>query len=284
MTGSSSLRAALVLGLVLSGGASLLAMTATGCGSDSPTSSSTGGTGGDTADPGALIKASMTSQVGVVLDEIPEDMRDKVVASLQAKDEAFWIARARAQINMTKFRLVFRTYYYPAGTRMQLTLPPDVKWVVALKADAGGSTKPRRVKIGTHDAVVVDYTFESTLLSPFDSPGITEPELAKVGASGTSPSSSRSIPSFSSSARGMPAWMRSASRPTASTAKRLPCSTITSAWRRGSFHGRSATRPSCPRYRASTRSTRRSARSRRRFTSSACRGTALWPTRPASAT
>ena len=181
MTGSSSLRAALVLGLVLSGGASLLAMTAAGCGSDSTSSSSTSGTGGTDADPGALIKTSMTSQVGVVLDEIPEDMRDKVVASLQAKDEAFWIARARAQINMTKFRLVFRTYYYPAGTRMQLTLPPDVKWVVALKADAGGSTKPRRVKIGTHDVVVVDYTFESTLLSPFDSPGITEPELAKVG-------------------------------------------------------------------------------------------------------
>lgn len=184
MTGSSSRRAALVLGLVLSGGASLLGMTASGCGSDAPPPS---GTGGDAADPGALIKASMTSQVGVVLDEIPEDMRDKVVASLQAKDEAFWIARARSQINMTKYRMAFRTYFYTDGKRMQLPLPPDVKWVVALKADAMGSTKPRRTKIGTHDVVVVDYTFESTLLAPLDSPGTTEPELAKVGGTWDEP-------------------------------------------------------------------------------------------------
>lgn len=183
MTGSSPLRAALVLGLVLSGGASLLAMTASGCGSEASMPMGTGGTGGidSTSDPGALIKASMTSQVGVVLDEIPEGMRDKVTANLQAKGDAFWIARARSQINMTKFRLAFRTYYYEPGTRFQLPLPPDVKWVVALKADAMGSTKPRRVKIGAHDVVVVDYTFESTLLAPFDSPAATEPELAKVG-------------------------------------------------------------------------------------------------------
>ena len=184
MTGSSSIRAALVLGLVLSGGASLLGMTASGCGSEDPPPS---GNGGDTGDPGSLIKASMTSQVGVLLDEIPENMRDKVVASLQAKDEAFWIARARAQINMTKYRVTFRKYFYTTGDRMQLPLPPDVKWVVALKADAMGSTKPRRVKIGTHDLVVVDYTFESTLLAPLDSPGMTEPELARVGGTWDEP-------------------------------------------------------------------------------------------------
>src|SRR6185312_11361748 len=67
------------------------------------------------------------------------------------------------------------------GNRMQLPIPPDVKWDIAIKADSMGSTKPRRVMIGTHDAVVVDYTFASTLLTTPDSPGIAEPELAEVG-------------------------------------------------------------------------------------------------------
>jgi hypothetical protein len=185
MKSSSSLRAALGLSLVASGGVSLAAIATPGCGGGEGTTSS--GTGGAAGDPGALIKVSMTSQVGVVLDEIPMDMRDKVAASLVAKDEKFWIGRARAQINMTKYRLAFRTYYYVDGNRMQLPLPPDVKWNVALEADAVGSIKPRRVKIGAHDAVVVDYTFDSTLLTSVDSPGIAEPELAKVGGAWDEP-------------------------------------------------------------------------------------------------
>lgn len=179
---SSPLRGALGPMLVASGILALVAAPTPGCGGgESTTSSSSSGTGGSTGDPGALIKVTTTSQVGVVLDEIPADMRDKVVASLQAKDEKFWIDRARAQLNMTKYRLAFRTYYYVEGNRMQLPLPPDVKWNIALKADAVSGTKPRRVMLGTHDVVVVDYTFESTLLTSLDSPGIAEPELAKVG-------------------------------------------------------------------------------------------------------
>ena len=137
--------------------------------------------GGPAGDPGALIKVSTTSQVGVVLDEIPAERRDKVVATLKAKDKKFWIDRARSQINMTRYRLVFRPYYYAEGNRMQLPLPPDVKWEVTLKSDEMGLTTPRRVMIGTHDVVLVDYTFASTLLTSAESPGISEPELAKVG-------------------------------------------------------------------------------------------------------
>ena len=183
MRTSVSSRAALGLALVTSSLGCLLLSAAPGCGGSETTtsSSSTGMGGGADADPGALVKVSMTSQVGVLLDEIPEGMRDKVVASLLAKDEKFWTARAKSQVNMTRVRLSFRTSFYTDGKRMQLPLPPDVKWNIALKADANGSTKPRRIKIGAHDVVVVDYTFDSTLLAPFDSPGTTEPELAKVG-------------------------------------------------------------------------------------------------------
>ena len=179
---------ALGLTLLASGVASLSALTAPGCdpGGPSPSSSSSGA-GGNTDDPGALIQVSAASQVGVVLDEIPAAMRDKVAASLQAKDEKFWIERARAQINMTKYRLVFRTYYYVEGNRMQLPLPPDGKWEIAIKPDAMGSKKPRRAMIGTHDVVLVDYTFNSTLLTSLDSPGIAEPELARVGGAWDEP-------------------------------------------------------------------------------------------------
>lgn len=191
MKRSSPARATLVLVLAASGLGCLVAASAPGCGGSETTtssSSSTGGTGGgEAADPGALIQATMTSQVGVVLDEIPENLRDKVTATLQAKDEKFWINRARAQINLTKVRLGFRTSYYPDGKRQQLPLPPDLLWNVALKADAMGSTKPRRAKIGTHDAVVVDYTFDSTLLTAESSPAITEPNLARVGGTWDEP-------------------------------------------------------------------------------------------------
>ena len=182
MKHSSPRRMALGLSLLASGLASLSALAAPGCDGGGPSNAtSSSGTGGASGDPGALILVSTTSQVGVVLDEIPAAMRDQVAKTLLAKDEKFWIARARAQINMTKYRLAFRTYYYVEGNRMQLPIPPDVKWDIAIKADSMGSTKPRRAMIGTHDAVVVDYTFASTLLTTADSPGIAEPELAKVG-------------------------------------------------------------------------------------------------------
>ncbi len=189
MNRSASARTTLGLALAAFGLGCLVVSAAPGCGGSETTTSTSGtGTGGgEAADPGALVKASMTSQVGVLLDEIPENLRDKVVADLQAKDEKFWIGRAKAQIILTKYRLSFRTYYYPVGEKMQLPLPPDVKWNIALKADAAGSIKPRRVKIGTHDVVVVDYTFESTLLSSLASPALTEPALAKVGGTWDEP-------------------------------------------------------------------------------------------------
>jgi hypothetical protein len=185
MKSSASARTALGLALAATGLGCLVVTAAPGCGGSETTTST--GTGGETGDPGSLVKVSATGKVGVVLDEIPENLRDKVVAGLMAKDAAFWTARARSQMTMTKYRLAFRLYYYPAGEKMQLPLPPDVKWNVAVKPDAMGSTKPRREKIGTHDVVLVDYTFDSILLAPLDSPGITEPALAKVGGTWDEP-------------------------------------------------------------------------------------------------
>jgi hypothetical protein len=130
-------------------------------------------------DPGALIKTTMTSQVGVVLDEIPAAMRDRVATDLLAKGDDFWIARAKSQANMTKYRLAYRNFYYDTGV-LQLPLPPDSLWNVTIRPDAMGK-KARRAMVGTHDAVLVDYDFESTLLATTDSAKSSQPELGKVG-------------------------------------------------------------------------------------------------------
>src|SRR5689334_16320172 len=73
-----------------------------------------GGTGGNATqkDPGALLDATMKSQVGVVLDDLPMSMRDRVAQTLIAKPSDFWIARATAQAKLTTYRLVFRQLYY----------------------------------------------------------------------------------------------------------------------------------------------------------------------------
>jgi Lysyl oxidase len=179
MKSASFLRSRIGLLGGLSGLACLGVLAAPGCGGGS---SGTGGGGGEAAgDPGALVKVTMTSQVGVVLDEIPADMRDKAAMGILAKDDAFWIARAKAQVNFTKYRLAFRNFYYTDRMLMQLPLPPDSKWNVTLNA------KAKRAMVGTHDAVVVDYTFDSTLLSTLDSVKTSQPELEKVGGAWDEP-------------------------------------------------------------------------------------------------
>ena len=48
-------------------------------------------------DPGAILDVSMSSQVGVLLDEVPMSIRDRVAATLIAEPPDFWTARARAR-------------------------------------------------------------------------------------------------------------------------------------------------------------------------------------------
>jgi hypothetical protein len=127
-------------------------------------------------DPGALIQTSMTSQVGVLLDELPADLRDRAATDLLAKPESFWVQRAESQISLTLYRLVFRQFYYPDGSKKQLPLPPKSSWKITL--DPGGA---KRTMIDGHDVVAVNYTYESTLLSDADSPAKAEPALTEVG-------------------------------------------------------------------------------------------------------
>jgi hypothetical protein len=125
---------------------------------------------------GALVRVSVQSEVGVLLDEIPESMRDRVAADVLTFDEAFWKDRAEFQVQHANYRLFLRHFYYPAGTKQQLPLPPHEIWSIRL--DEGG---PTRKTVDGHDLVVVGYTLESTLLTDVESPGTSEPALAQVG-------------------------------------------------------------------------------------------------------
>jgi len=128
--------------------------------------------GGGPPDPGALIEVSMSSRVGVLLDEIPANIRDRVANAYLAISDDFWEAHARRQVEATKYRLTYRNFYY--ANKGQLPLPPDAVWEFVI-----GS--PYRTKIDGHDLVLVDYAFSSTILTSIDSPLASEQRLAEIG-------------------------------------------------------------------------------------------------------
>jgi hypothetical protein len=116
----------------------------------------------------------MQSRVGVLLDEIPEEMRDRVVETLIDRPESFWEELARRQVRLTKRRLNFRNFVYP--DKGQLPLPPAELWSLQL-----GSAGPSRENIDGHDLLLTDYTFSSILLTGENSPAASEPALREIG-------------------------------------------------------------------------------------------------------
>jgi hypothetical protein len=123
-------------------------------------------------DPGALVDVSMTSTVGVLLDEIPASDRDRAAEQVLARGAAAWEAAARRQLTASLYRLVYRNFYYEGLG--QLPLPPVEQWSITVGA-------PSRRTIDGHDVVAVDYTFTSTLLTGADQPARAEPALTEPG-------------------------------------------------------------------------------------------------------
>lgn len=132
------------------------------------------------ADPGALVTVSLDGKVGVLLDDFPEAMRDRVAKALLDEPESFWIDRAKGQLKLTVLRLNFRHYYYEPyyytdEGRKQLPLPPEALWSFTFEG------KPVREEIDGHDVLSIQYRFDSTLLTTADSPAQSDPALAEVG-------------------------------------------------------------------------------------------------------
>ena len=127
---------------------------------------------------GALIDVSTASQVGVVLDEIPEGLRASLAEFYLAQPAEFWTERAIRQLQHTSYRLTYRGLYFDESEGKQmLALPPRQLWNIELAADG-----PRRETTADgHDAVMIDYALATTLLSDAVTPGESEPALGAIG-------------------------------------------------------------------------------------------------------
>src|SRR2546423_743902 len=98
----------------------------------------TGSTESAVTTNGALVRMDMASTVGVLLDEIPAGpQREAAAANALAEPASFWEARARTQVRLTSYRLVFRAQYYSASwsngntvPKGPLPLPPKAIWNV----------------------------------------------------------------------------------------------------------------------------------------------------------
>src|SRR5262249_50844711 len=60
---------------------------------------------------GALVKVNVRSRIGVVLDDLPVEMRGRVAEWLRAQPYDFWRSRIIKQIDLARYRLEFRNYY-----------------------------------------------------------------------------------------------------------------------------------------------------------------------------
>lgn len=123
---------------------------------------------------GALISVQMDSKVGVLLNSFHESIRDRVAQSLIDAPDDYWEGLALRQVQYTTHRLNFRNFIYPG--KGQLPLPPRPLWSFEL-----GPEGPVVEVIGDLEFVVLDYTFNSTLLTDVDSPFQAEPALGEEG-------------------------------------------------------------------------------------------------------
>jgi hypothetical protein len=128
-----------------------------------------------TPDSGALVDVELAGRVGVLLDELPGQARERLATTLLAESKEVWAARARRQVEAATYRLTYRNLYYESAEgKGQLPLPPPEQWRIELG-------DPERSQVDGHDLVVVAYTMRGTLLAPLDSPGKADAALARVG-------------------------------------------------------------------------------------------------------
>jgi hypothetical protein len=137
--------------------------------------------------PGALIHVTASSRVGVLLDEIPIRIRNRVATTLLAKPDEFWIARAKRQLILATYRLNFRAGFYPGVTdKQQLPLPPEEVFSITVARPNGGAAA-RRARVQGHDYVLVNYQLDTMVITDEASPGTSEPALAMVGGTWDEP-------------------------------------------------------------------------------------------------
>src|SRR5260370_37194680 len=88
---------------------------------------------------GALIQMTSSSTVGVLLDEIAAGpLREAAAANALAEASDFWIARAKDQVRLMSYRLIFRRGFHKTSSGKTpnsygpLPLTPRKTWNVPL--------------------------------------------------------------------------------------------------------------------------------------------------------
>lgn len=132
------------------------------------------------SDPGALVRVTMSSSVAVNLDELPASVRNRVATGILLKPTAFWVARAKAQAELTGYRLTYRNFFYGSGSgtssnKQMMPITTSDQWNITLGAAA------QRTTLQGHDVISVPYTLTTTILTDVDSPGTSEPKLKAAG-------------------------------------------------------------------------------------------------------
>ncbi|HWO14904.1 MAG TPA: lysyl oxidase family protein [Polyangiaceae bacterium] len=148
---------------------------------------------GGHAAAGALVKVTLQSKVGVVLDEIPLSQRTAAANYYLSRPSQFWKDRAALQAKHTNYRLTYRHLFYEGSEppKGMMAMPPEDLWRIDLKP--GGA---RRVNDAGHDAIVIEYTLESHLLSDAASPAAADAALARIGGVAEEPFSFPLDPEF----------------------------------------------------------------------------------------
>jgi hypothetical protein len=131
-----------------------------------------------TPDPGSLLQASVSNgKLGVVLTEIPLSMRDRVAALIIGQPTSFWRWRAIRQLALMNYDLVFP---WPQLQRQQLPLSHMAthQWSFNFGTPTRQTLRSNGKEV---DAVALDYSFSTIILSDYDSPAASSPKLAIVG-------------------------------------------------------------------------------------------------------
>jgi lysyl oxidase len=106
--------------------------------------------------PGALVRVTMSGEVGVLLDELPDWLREMSAQQLVLEPESFWLARARRQVG--------RSYVYQYYDSNIPSIEPPETWKIEL------TDEPARATFQGHDVVRVGWTFEAMLVTDLESP------------------------------------------------------------------------------------------------------------------
>src|SRR5262249_18206235 len=134
---------------------------------------------------GALVQVDLSSQVGVVLDDLPAAKRADVAQWLLSQGTDYWKARAIRPITMTNSRLYFPYSY--VSNQGALPLPDPSLWTFSF-GTARRAPYVSGKKKSVVDAVLIDYQMQSVILTDFNSPSAsTGNRLNKPGDTVTMP-------------------------------------------------------------------------------------------------